>query len=88
MRTLLTIEEVAILCGVSVQTINNWYTFKRNNPDNEFANLLPEFQRIGERGQRFWDKTDIQAILTFQSRMPRGCKGVMGSVTQRYVKRS
>lgn len=87
MRTLLRIEEVAVLCGVSVQTINNWYKFKRENPDNEYAQLLPTFETMGEHNQRFWDKADINSLLAFKQKMPKGCKGVMGSVTQRYVKR-
>ena len=87
MRTLLRIEEVAVLCGVSVQSINNWYKFKRENPDNEYARLLPNYEVIGEHGQRFWDKADMNALLSFKQSMPKGCKGVMGSVTQRYVKK-
>ena len=85
-RTILTIEQVAVNCGVSVQTINNWYKFKRENPDNEYARLLPDYLSVGGHGQRFWDKSDINALLTFKQRLPKGCKGVMGSVTQRYVK--
>lgn len=86
-RTMLRIEEVAVLCGVSTQTINIWYRFKKENPDNEYAKLLPEFQRIGTHGQRFWDKSDINAILNFKTKMPTGRNGVMGSVTQRYLKK-
>ena len=86
MRTLLRIEEVAVLVGVSVQSINNWYRFKAENPDNEYARLLPDFERIGSKGQRFWDKSDIDQLVTFKRSMPTGCKGVMGSVTQKYVK--
>ena len=86
-RTLLKIEEVAILCGVSVQTINNWYKFKRENPTNEYARLLPDYETIGGHGQRFWDKSDVNSLVSFKNRMPKGCKGVMGSVTQKYVKR-
>lgn len=86
MRTLLRIEEVAVACNVSVQTLNNWYKFKAENPDNEYAQLLPEITRIGNKGQRFWDKADIPNLLKFKTSMPKGCKGVMGSVTQKYVK--
>lgn len=86
MRTLLKIEEVAVLTGVSVQTINNWYRFKRQFPDNEYARLLPEYTIIGGHKQRYWDKADIPSLLNFKSAMPKGCKGVMGAVTQKYVK--
>lgn len=86
-RTYLKIEEVAVLCGVSVQSVNNWYRFKRKNPDNEFARLLPEYVTLEGCRQRMWDKSDVDALIAFKQRMPRGCKGVMGSITQRYVKK-
>ena len=85
MRTLLRIEEVAVSCGVSVQTINNWYKFKAENPNNEYAQLLPNYIQVGGKKQRFWDKSDIPNLLQFKNSLPTGCKGVMGSVTQRYV---
>ena len=85
-RTFLKAEEVAVLCGVSLQTLNNWYKFKKENPNNEYARLLPTYATLGGRGQRVWDKSDIDALLNFKSKLPRGCKGVMGSVTQKYVK--
>lgn len=86
-RTFLKIEEVAVLCGVSVQSVNNWYKFKRENPNNEFARLLPDYQTLEGSRQRIWDKSDINALIEFKQKMPKGCKGVMGSVTQRYVKK-
>lgn len=87
MRTFYRIEEVAIMCGVSVQTVNNWYRFKRENPDNEYARILPEYHCVGTHKQRFWDKSDIPAIRAFKDKIPTGCKGVMGSVTQKYIKK-
>ena len=86
MRTLLKIEEVAVLCGVSVQSINNWYKFKRENPNDEYARLLPNYEVVGCHNQRFWDKADINSLIEFKRKMPKGRSGVMGSVTQRYVK--
>lgn len=86
-RTFLTIEQVAVTCGVSVQSINNWYKFKRENPNSEYARLLPEYIVLGGHSQRFWDKSDLNALIEFKQKMPKGCKGVMGSVTQRYVKK-
>ena len=85
LRTLLKIEEVAVLVGVSVQTINNWYRFKQQEPDNEYAKMLPEVERLGCHKQRFWDKADVPNMIRFKAAMPKGCKGVMGSVTQKYV---
>ncbi len=86
-RVLLTIEQVAVTCRVSCQTINNWYKFKRENPDNEYARMLPDFIVLGGHNQRFWDKSDLNALVNFKQISPKGCKGVMGSVTQRYVKK-
>ena len=86
MRTLLRIEEVAVLCGVSVQTINNWYKFKATYPDNDYAKMLPEIIRVGNRNQKFWDKADIQRFINFKRAIPKGRKGVMGDITQRYVR--
>ena len=86
MRTLLRIEEVAVLVGVSIQTINNWYRFKKLNPDDEFAKLLPDYERLGSSRQRFWDKADVNQLIAFKRTVPRGCKGIMGEVTQKYVK--
>ena len=34
--------EVALLLDISVPTLNNWYKFKRLDPNNEMAKLLPE----------------------------------------------
>jgi DNA-binding transcriptional MerR regulator len=84
---MLKIEEVAVLCGVSVQTINNWYKFKRENPDNEYAKLLPRYEVMGSHNQRLWDKADINDLLRFKQFRPNGCKGIMGSVTQKYVRK-
>ena len=86
LRTLLRIEEVAVAVGVSTQTLNNWYRFKRENPDNEYAQMIPEYTVIGTKKQRFWDKADLSKLIRFKQAMPKGCKGVMGSVTQKYVK--
>ena len=86
-RTLLRVEEVALLCGVSVQSVNNWYRFKRENPNNEYARLLPDYATLEGSRQRMWDKSDINALVDFKQKMPKGCKGVMGSVTQKYVRK-
>lgn len=86
MEEYLSIEKVAVTCGVSVQTINNWYKFKRENPDDQRAKLLPDYIVVGGHGQRFWKQSEVDSIIEFKRQMPSGCKGIMGSVTQRYVK--
>ena len=84
---LLRIEEVALLIGSSSKSINNWYWFKRENPDNEYAKILPDYIQEAERQTRYWREADIWKLLEFKQRMPKGRNGVMGSITQRYYKK-
>lgn len=83
---LLKIEEVALLTNVSIQTINNWYAFKRMKPDDEYATLLPDFMQMGERQTRFWKYADVWKLIEFKNKIPKGRNGVLGCITQRYVK--
>ena len=84
---LLKVEEVAVTIGSSVQSINNWYRFKKQNPDNEYAKLLPEYIQQSERMTRYWRDSDIWKLIEFKQSIPQGCKGIMGSVTQKYHKK-
>lgn len=86
MKTLLNMEEVAVSVGVSRQTIYNWYRFKAENPDNEYAKMLPDFIVIGSHRLRLWNKSDINDLIRFKKIIPKGRNGVMGKVTQMYVK--
>ena len=88
MKKYIRIEQVAVMCGVLVQTINNWYRFKRENPDKQLAMLLPNYTVVGSHGQRFWKESDIEAVIEFKNIMPQGRNGIMGSVTQKYVKKN
>lgn len=84
----LRLEEVALLVGSSTLTINNWYKFKRLYPDDEYAKLLPDYeQNGGKTSTRYWKESDIYKLLEFKTKIPQGCKGIMGSVTQKYVKK-
>lgn len=83
---LLKIEEVAVLIGTSVKSINNWYWFQRENPDNEYAQMLPEYIQEGPRRTRFWKESDIWKLIKFRESLPVGRNGVMGSVTQKYLR--
>ena len=82
----LRIEEVAIFVGVSVATVNSWYRFKRENPDDPYAKMLPDYiQEGGDKSVRYWTETDIDRLLEFKDKKPTGRNGVMGSITQKYV---
>ena len=83
----LRLEEVAILVGVSFKTINTWYAFKRANPENEFAKILPDYIQVGKRGTRFWNRDDLWKLVQFHHSIPQGRNGIMGCVTQKYYKK-
>lgn len=87
MQELLRLEEVAIKVGVSFKSINNWYMFKKANPDNEYAKMLPEFIQEGARQTRFWKASDIDKLIKFKEAIPHGRHGIMGSITQKYYKK-
>lgn len=84
---LLNINEVCVLVGCSTYTIDNWYRFKRLNPENELAQLLPEVYQKGDRQCRQWNADDVWKLIEFKTKRPTGKTGVMGSVTQKYVKK-
>ena len=86
METKLRVEEVALLVGCSVKTINNWYWFKAKNPDNEYAKTLPDFIRHGSRGTRYWNKDEMWKLIEFRQSIPKGRNGILGSITQKYCK--
>ena len=80
--------EIAVMIGTSVPTINAWYRFKKENPDNEYAKLLPDFERHGAHNERCWRAEDVEKLIYFKSVIPQGRNGIMGSVTQKYVKKN
>ena len=80
---LLKIEEVALMLGVSVQTINIWYRWARENPDNELVKLVPKYTQNGSRQTRYWTQSDVWKLLEFSKTIPRGRNGIMGEITQR-----
>ena len=82
---LLKVAEVAVTVDSSVQTINGWYKWKKENPDHELAKLLPDYIVKGGKRTRYWNQSDIWQILQFKKSIPQGCKGILGSVTQRYT---
>ena len=85
---LLNVQKVATLIDSSVPTISSWYRWKRANPDHEFAQKLPDFERHGAHKARYWKYSDIPKLIDFKNSIPQGRNGVMGSITQKYVKKS
>ena len=56
------IEELAMILDINVLTIERWYRFKRQNPDNEIISLLPDYilrPNSKNRSVRFWRISDI-----------------------------
>jgi hypothetical protein len=85
---LLTIQEVATMVGSSVQTINGWYKWKFLNPDEDLAELLPDYTRMpGGRNTRYWQQADVWRLIQFKQSITQGRNGFMGAVTQKYVKK-
>ena len=87
MEKMLRVEEVAVLIGSSVKTINNWYVFKKIHPENTCAKLLPEFKQQGNRQTRYWKESDLWRLVEFKNSIPKGRNGFMGDVTQRYYRK-
>ena len=84
----LNVQAVAVLIDSSVPTISSWYRWKRLHPEHPLAQKLPEFERRGAHKARYWRYSDIPKLLDFKQSIPQGRHGVMGEVTQKYVKKS
>lgn len=87
-RQLLNVQEMAVYVGSSVQTIGSWYKWKAMNPTHPLAKLLPDYKRVGNRNTRYWERDDIEKLIQFKVSLPQGRNGIMGSVTQQYVKKN
>lgn len=87
---LLSAHEVCVLVGCSIYTLNRWYKFKEENPDSPYSKKLPEIQYkdSGKRRPRYWKNSDIWKLIEFKTSIPKGCKGVLGSVSHLYDKKS
>lgn len=75
------IEEVAFRVGVSTQTLNRWYKFKRENPKDKISKLIPAYKKVKTRSGfvRLWKQEDIEKLITFKSNMISGRCGKMGN---------
>lgn len=78
MENKIKIEELAMRIDSSTQTINNWYKWKRENPDSELASILPDYIQEGNRRTRYWNTSDIWKLVEFKSKITHGRNGVMG----------
>lgn len=78
--------EVALLLDISMGTLNNWYVFKREHPDTEMAQLLPDPIQKAPRQTRYWRESDVPKMIEFKKNIIWGRNGFMGSITQRYIK--
>ena len=83
----ITVMEVSFLIGSSVQTITSWYKWKEQNPQHKLAELLPDYVRKGKKNTRYWRQSDVWKLVDFKNSIPQGRAGIMGSVTQKYVKK-
>lgn len=74
------IEEVAMRIGTSVQTVNKWYKFKRDNPDNELVQDLPDYEMLVTPAGRVrnWTEEDVWKLIEFKARIKIGRTGKMG----------
>ena len=73
-------EEVAMRLGVSIQTLNRWYAYKRKNPDSDFAQKLPEYalNTTASGKVRLWTEDGLWQLLQFKCAVKVGRTGKMG----------
>lgn len=83
----LRIETIALLVGVSTQTLNNWYRWKKIHPEHELAHLLPDYQQDGLRQTRYWKSDDVWKIIDFKHTIPHGRFGILGDITQKQARK-
>ena len=83
---LLRAEEVALMIGKSSKTINTWYSFKKQFPDNKYAKMLPEYEQATSRSIRLWHSTDIHKLKEFANIIKTGRNGFLGPVTHKKEK--
>lgn len=72
---------------VSTNTIDYWYRFKRLHPENKYAKMLPDYEQEGNRQTRYWTISDVHKLKKFKKLLPRGRRGILTDVTQRYTKK-
>lgn len=83
----LNLTQLSVAIDASPKTIDIWYKWKRENPDNEIAKLLPDYEQSGARQTRYWNSEDVDKFAEFRANIVKGRNGILGSVTQKYVKK-
>ncbi len=86
-ENLLNATQVSLLVETTVPTLNMWYRWKKLHPEHELATLLPTYTTIGARGTRYWTMDDVDSLIQFKKAIPKGRNGILGDVTQKYVKK-
>ena len=84
---LLNAQEISVLTGISLKTLDMWYMWKRKHPEHELAQMLPDYVQEGNRNKRFWKPNAVYELCEFRLALPHGRNGVMGDVTQKYIRR-
>lgn len=80
---LIKIAEIAVALDVNQFTIERWYKFKRENPEDEYAKMLPDFvylKNSKNRPIRYWKESDLYALQKFQECIGKGTKGILGQL--------
>ena len=82
------VEEVAVRLGVSVQTLNRWYKFKKNNPDSEISEKIPAYtiKKTSSGFVRLWQDDDVWKLVEFKTQLKSGRTGKMGKYGGRGTK--
>jgi transposase len=77
------IEEVAFRVGVSTQTLNRWYKFKKEHPKDKISKLIPAYKKVKSKTAmgyvRLWQMEDVQKLIDFKSNVVSGRCGLMGN---------
>jgi len=84
---MLTLNQVCSRLKISRYTLENWYRFKREYPDDELALLLPDYYKERVNSQRFWNKADIKRLREFKNSRKLGRNGQMSKSIQKYVRK-
>ena len=82
------IEEVAVRVGVSVQTLNRWYKYKKENPKSEVSKQIPAYtkKKTSSGFVRLWSDDDIWKLVQFKLNNKVGRTGRMGKYEGRGTK--